>query len=101
MQTYDFVKVKLCASSNEIVLHLRICDNGPGVADDAKERIFEPFIQGEPVLTRRHGGAGIGLTLVRKVADSHEGKAWVDDAPGGGSVFHLELPVAIIDDEEQ
>ncbi len=99
--TQEGGKVKLCASSNEIVLHLRICDNGPGVADDAKERIFEPFIQGEPVLTRRHGGAGIGLTLVRKVADSHEGKAWVDDAPGGGSVFHLELPVAIIDDEEQ
>lgn len=94
-------KVKLCASSNEIVLHLRICDNGPGVADDAKERIFEPFIQGEPVLTRRHGGAGIGLTLVRKVADSHDGKAWVDDAPGGGSVFHLELPVAILDDEDE
>jgi signal transduction histidine kinase len=93
--------VKLCASSNDVVLHLRICDQGPGVADEAKERIFEPFIQGEPVLTRRHGGAGIGLTLVRKVADSHEGLAWVDDAPGGGSIFHLELPVAILDDEDQ
>lgn len=97
--TPDGGNVKLCVSSNDVVLHLRICDQGPGVADEAKERIFEPFIQGEPVLTRRHGGAGIGLTLVRKVADAHEGKAWVEDAPGGGSVFHLELPVAVLDED--
>jgi signal transduction histidine kinase len=98
--TPDGGNVKLCASSNDVVLHIRICDQGPGVADEAKDRIFEPFIQGEPVLTRRHGGAGIGLTLVRKVADSHEGRAWVDDAPGGGGIFHLELPVAILDDAD-
>jgi len=98
--TPDGGSVKLCASSNEVVLHIRICDQGPGVADEAKERIFEPFIQGEPVLTRRHGGAGIGLTLVRRVADSHDGRAWVDDAPDGGSIFHLELPVAVLDDND-
>lgn len=92
--------VTMRASANERILHVEIMDCGPGVADEAKNRIFEPFIQGEPVLTRKHGGAGIGLTLVRKVADSHEGRAWVDDRPEGGSTFHLELPVALIVDDD-
>jgi signal transduction histidine kinase len=75
-------------------LVVRVRDRGPGVREEAKERIFEPFVQEEPVLTRRHGGAGIGLTLVRRVAEAHNGRVWVEDNPGGGSVFHLQIPVS-------
>ena len=67
-------------------------DQGPGIPDDQREHIFEPFVQGEPVLTRRHGGAGIGLTLVKRLAQSHGGKAWVEPAPVSGSRFILTLP---------
>ncbi len=73
-------------------LVIRVSDRGPGVREEAKERIFEPFVQEEPVLTRRFGGAGIGLTLVRRVAEAHHGKVWVEDNPGGGSIFHLQIP---------
>lgn len=76
----------------------RVRDHGPGVSDEQKGKIFEPFVQGEPVLTRRFGGAGIGLTLVRRVAESHDGNAWVEDAVGGGSVFCLRVP-RNLDDE--
>ncbi len=78
-------------------LQIRVADQGPGVPDDQKKRIFEPFVQGEPVLTRRFGGAGIGLTLVRKVAESHDGLVWVEDSPSGGAEFVLELPLAFVD----
>jgi signal transduction histidine kinase len=71
---------------------VQVIDHGPGVPEEQKRRIFEPFVQGEPVLTRRYGGAGIGLTLVRRVAESHHGQSWVEDAPGGGSVFSLKIP---------
>jgi len=74
-------------------LVLRVRDQGPGVREEAKERIFEPFVQEEPILTRRFGGAGIGLTLVRRVAEAHHGRVWVEDNPGGGSVFHLQIPI--------
>lgn len=84
------VRVHATGTPHELVI--AVSDAGPGVAPEVKRKIFEPFVQGEPVLTRRHGGAGIGLTLVRKVADSHNGKVWVEDCPGGGSTFLLQIP---------
>ena len=84
------VKVEATGRSDSIVI--RIVDQGPGVTEEQKKETFEPFVQGEPVLTRRFGGAGIGLTLVRKVAEAHDGEAWVEDAAGGGSVFSLRIP---------
>ena len=89
--------ISVSVESSQGCLLIRIADQGPGIADDSKRKIFEPFVQGEPVLTRRHGGAGIGLTLVRRVAESHEGRVWVEDGPRGGSVFFLELPHSNVD----
>lgn len=85
--------VRLSARIFGGMLTIRVTDQGPGVPDAQKARIFEPFVQGEPVLTRRHGGAGIGLTLVKRVADSHRGRVWLEDGPSGGSSFVLALPV--------
>ena len=73
-------------------MRIQPIDLAYGLTEAQKKEIFEPFVQGEPVLTRRFGGAGIGLTLVRKVAEAHDGEAWVEDAPGGGSVFSLRIP---------
>jgi signal transduction histidine kinase len=73
-------------------IELSVIDQGPGVTDEAKKKIFEPFVQGEPVLTRRFGGAGIGLTLVRKVAESHRGGITVVDGATGGAIFCLRIP---------
>jgi signal transduction histidine kinase len=67
---------------------LSVEDEGPGVPDEVKALIFQPFRQGAGV----HSGAGIGLSLVAKFAELHGGRAWVEDRAGGGSAFRVFLP---------
>lgn len=87
-------------SGTPIVVHLevagdrvrcRVVDRGDGVPDDTKERIFERFEQGGSA-PRHRPGTGIGLTLVRGFVDLHGGRVWVEDTPGGGATFVVELP---------
>ena len=72
-------------------------DQGGGVADDERERIFEEFRQGSDV-PQSSPGVGIGLALVRRFAEMHHGRAWVEDRPGGGASFHVFLPRTHPDD---
>lgn len=65
-------------------------DHGPGVADDAKPRIFERFHRGEAADGR--GGSGLGLNIVQVIARAHGGTVRVADADGGGAVFLLSIP---------
>ena len=64
-------------------------DNGPGVPSDEREQIFDAFRQGESGV--EGGGAGVGLALVASFAELHDGRAWVEDRPGGGASFHVYL----------
>jgi PAS domain S-box-containing protein len=66
-------------------------DEGPGVPADQREKIFEAFLQGEtgsPHLS----GVGVGLALVARFAELHDGSAWVEDRQGGGASFRVFLP---------
>jgi signal transduction histidine kinase len=65
---------------------LVVSDEGPGVAPEDRERIFEPFY------SRREGGTGLGLALVRRIAEAHGGSALVGERPGGGAEFVVRLP---------
>jgi signal transduction histidine kinase len=67
---------------------LSVEDEGPGVPDEVKAVIFQPFRQGAGV----QSGVGIGLSLVAKFAALHGGRAWVEDRAGGGSAFRVFLP---------
>jgi signal transduction histidine kinase len=73
------------------VVEVRIADRGPGVPADMRERIFEPFFR-LPGHAEREGGVGLGLSLVRQIAQRHGGSARVDARDGGGSVFVLSIP---------
>jgi len=71
------------------VVRLLVRDHGCGVPDEEKLQIFEPFYRGAK--GRKLTGTGVGLAIVQKIARIHEGSAWVEDAPGGGSLFIVEL----------
>jgi len=61
-------------------------DNGPGIDEETRERIFEPFY------TTRANGTGLGLAVVQAVARAHQGELWLDSRPGKGSRFGIRLP---------
>ncbi len=73
-----------------------VCDSGPGIPAEDRAFIFERFAQVRSQRARRRG-SGLGLTFCKLVVEAHGGRIWVDDNPGGGSVFSFTLPVATID----
>jgi signal transduction histidine kinase len=72
---------------------LVVADRGPGVPEAWRERIFEPFFR-LPGHAEREGGVGLGLSLVRQIAERHGGRARCEPREGGGSRFVLSLPGA-------
>jgi len=70
---------------------VRVADRGPGVPEAYRERIFEAFFR-LPGHAEREGGVGLGLSLVRQIAERHGGRVRCEPREGGGSCFVLELP---------
>ncbi len=68
-------------------------DTGPGVPVDMREAIFERFRQVEAGINRPFGGTGLGLAIARDFVHLHEGTLWVEEAPGGGARFVVDLPL--------
>lgn len=81
--------VEISGERKGSVVRLSVRDHGTGVPDEEKERIFDLFYRGST--GRKRSGTGIGLATVQKIARLYNGKAWVEDAPGGGSIFNVEL----------
>ena len=76
-------------------IEVRVADTGPGLAPEARERLFQPF-----TTTKAHG-MGLGLSICRSIVVAHGGRLWAEDNPGGGAVFCFTLPgarVARLDD---
>jgi signal transduction histidine kinase len=67
---------------------LRVSDNGPGIPDSVRERLFEPFVTG------RVGGTGLGLAIVQRAVAAHRGMVLVDSAPSHGTTFTVYFPAA-------
>ena len=67
---------------------LRVTDNGPGIPETVRARLFEPFVTG------RVGGTGLGLAIVQRAVDAHKGLVMVDTAVGRGTTFTVIFPAA-------
>jgi signal transduction histidine kinase len=80
--------ISVTTDSNSTGSNITVEDDGPGVPDEIKEAVFDAFHSGDV------GGSGLGLTLVQRFAAAHGGRAWVEDVPGGGSRFRVNLPAA-------
>ena len=74
-------------------VEVRVCDRGPGVPHTLRERIFEPFYR-LPGHAETAGGVGLGLSLVKQIAERHSGCVRCEPREGGGSCFVLSLPAA-------
>lgn len=73
-------------------LEISVADTGIGIADADLERLFQPFVQADSGLDRRYEGTGLGLSLVKRLAELHGGRVTVESTPGEGSTFHVWLP---------
>jgi signal transduction histidine kinase len=67
-------------------VRLEIKDDGPGIPEEVRRRLFEPFVTG------RSGGTGLGLAIVQRAVEAHRGMVLVDSQPGGGTTFTIFFP---------
>jgi len=73
-------------------VEVSVADTGVGIPTRDLERIFDRFYQVEDHMTRRHGGVGLGLSIVRGLVELHGGRVWAESGPGPGSRFVVVLP---------
>jgi PAS domain S-box-containing protein len=85
-------RISLSVSQDEAETVVTVADNGPGVSEDDRERIFERFFRSKQDATSATGGTGLGLPIARMLVELHGGRVWLEDAPGGGSVFRFTIP---------
>ena len=88
--------IKLTLSRTGSHAEIRVCDRGPGVPPELRERIFEPFYR-LPGATERDGGVGLGLALVKSIVIRHGGSVACENRPDGGACFVVLLPIGADD----
>ncbi|MBI4339800.1 MAG: GAF domain-containing protein [Chloroflexi bacterium] len=87
-------QITISAQMDGAYLRLSVHDQGMGVPDQDKERIFERFVRLEQSKAFRSPGTGLGLSICKSIVEAHGGRIWVEDNPGKGSIFFLTLPLA-------
>ncbi|MEA3404914.1 MAG: ATP-binding protein [Pseudomonadota bacterium] len=75
-------------------LTITLCDNGPGIGEEAQNWIFEPYATDKPK------GTGLGLAIVRKIVEEHHGQIRLDSPPEGGTCFIIDLPIILSEKTE-
>lgn len=86
------VRVRLLRDGADAVIE--VADSGGGVAEEDRERVFTRFWRGDPARTRTSGGVGIGLAVVREIAERHGGRVGVHASDLGGAAFVIRIPLA-------
>jgi two-component system phosphate regulon sensor histidine kinase PhoR len=73
-------------------IEIRVRDYGPGIPDSDLKRVFERFYRGQSPSRGKTRGSGIGLSLVKHIAEAHGGRAWAENANDGGAIVGISLP---------
>jgi len=87
------VQVKVTRQREEV--EISVSDTGVGIEPENLEQIFDRFYQVEDHMTRRHGGMGLGLSIVKGLVQLHNGRVWAESVPDKGSRFIVALPVRV------
>jgi signal transduction histidine kinase/CheY-like chemotaxis protein len=86
--------VELFATDGAGVVHLAVRDHGPGIPATLRERLFDPFVQGEDPLVKKHQGTGLGLAISKRIVEQHGGTITVESVPGQGATLQVTFPAA-------
>jgi len=78
--------------NDDNLVEVSVHDDGPGIPEDARERVFERFYRVDRARSRDAGGTGLGLSIVKHIVQSHGGEVWIESEPGQGSTFFFTLP---------
>ncbi|MCF2707016.1 two-component sensor histidine kinase [Arcanobacterium haemolyticum] len=87
-------RVSVGVSSHDGLVSIAVVDQGEGIPESVRERVFERFYRGDKARSRETGGSGLGLSIVKHVASDHGGRVSLWSAPGKGSTFTILLPEA-------
>jgi two-component system OmpR family sensor kinase len=85
-------EVRVSAWAREHEVGVTVADDGPGIPEEARARVFDRFYRVDASRARNAGGSGLGLAICREIARAHGGRVWVDGREGGGSAFSIALP---------
>jgi signal transduction histidine kinase/DNA-binding response OmpR family regulator len=85
-------EVAVAVETRGDTVRISVRDHGHGVPEEFKPRIFEKFAQADATDARQKGGTGLGLSIVKQIVERLDGVVGFDEAPGGGAIFHIELP---------
>lgn len=83
--------------NDRVRLLMTVCDTGIGIDDDAMKVIFDPFVQAEGDYTRRYQGAGLGLSIVKKLVNLMDGSVCIGDTESGGTTVYVSLCLDLLD----
>jgi two-component system sensor histidine kinase SenX3 len=87
-------RVGIGVSSSDGIIEIAVTDQGIGIAEDERDRVFERFFRTDPARSRHTGGSGLGLSIVKHVVQNHGGDVRVWSQHGHGSTFTIRLPQA-------
>jgi PAS domain S-box-containing protein len=85
--------VRVRAPEGKSMLQFEVCDTGIGIGSEDRNRLFQYFEQSDNSLSRRHGGAGLGLAIARRLVELMGGEIGCDSEPGRGSRFWFQVPI--------
>lgn len=94
LQVHATGSLAIGAGDDRQMLRFSIRDTGIGIPAGERERIFRPFEQIDAGLSRRYSGTGLGITIAKTLVDLLEGRIGLEDNPGGGTHFWIDLPFA-------
>ncbi len=81
--------IEVGGERNGCMVRYYVRDHGPGISEEERDRVFEVFYR--PTSTSTTQGSGVGLAIVQKIARKYGGSVWLEDTPGGGCTFWVEL----------
>lgn len=85
------IKLEIDDGGGDNAVRVSVADQGPGISEEIREKIFEKFVQADTSDTRNVEGTGLGLAITKAIIESHGGRVWYESRAEGGAIFYFEL----------